>query len=106
MELTQQCQMTQSAICNASVTPDYTYPSCQSVAKNSCSWTHCLDDDISFVARLVAEAKENLCIDNDHIFATGGSNGGMFVWELGQDDERLKHFAQLRQLLDCLIEVI
>jgi subtilisin family serine protease/poly(3-hydroxybutyrate) depolymerase len=87
------------AICNASVTPDYTYPSCQSVAKNSCSWTHCLDDDISFVARLVAEAKENLCIDNDHIFATGGSNGGMFVWELGQDERTAQTFRAIAPII-------
>ena len=88
-----------NAICNASVTPDYTYPSCQSVAENSCSWTHCLDDDISFVARLVAEAKENLCIDNDHIFATGGSNGGMFVWELGQDDRTAQTFRAIAPII-------
>jgi poly(3-hydroxybutyrate) depolymerase len=87
------------AICNASVTPDYTYPSCQSVAKNSCSWTHCLDDDIGFVARLVAEAKENLCIDNDHIFATGGSNGGMFVWELGQDERTAQTFRAIAPII-------
>ena len=87
------------AICNANVTPNYTYPSCQSVAENSCSWTHCLDDDISFVARLVAEAKENLCIDNEYIFATGGSNGGMFVWELGQDERTAQTFRAIAPII-------
>jgi poly(3-hydroxybutyrate) depolymerase len=73
-------------ICDTNLTPNYTYPSCQGVAANSCSWTHCLDDDVSFVKSLVAQAQQNLCIDSDRIFATGGSNGGMFVWELGQNE--------------------
>ena len=43
-----------------------------------------LDDDIDFVLALIEEAKKRLSIDPDRIFAVGGSNGGMFTWELGQ----------------------
>ena len=86
-------------ICNANVTPDYTYPSCQGVAANSCSWTHCLDDDVSFVKSLVAQAQQNLCIDSERIFAAGGSNGGMFVWELGQDKRTADIFRAVAPII-------
>jgi poly(3-hydroxybutyrate) depolymerase len=26
-----------------------------------------------------------MCVDTDNVFASGGSNGGMFTWELGQN---------------------
>jgi hypothetical protein len=40
-------------ICDASATPTYTYGSCSGVAANTCSWTHCLDNDIEFALDLV-----------------------------------------------------
>lgn len=73
-------------ICDASITPDYTYASCRhGTAKNTCSWTQCEDDDVAFVKRLIAHLETTLCIDTHHVFAAGGSNGGMFTWELGQN---------------------
>lgn len=73
-------------ICDARVTPDYTYASCRArVALNTCSWTQCQDDDVAFVADLLDELERDLCIDRSRIYATGGSNGGMFTWELGMD---------------------
>ncbi|MDE0787029.1 MAG: hypothetical protein OSB13_10630 [Porticoccaceae bacterium] len=86
-------------ICNTNTTPNYTYPSCQNVADNSCSWTHCLDDDIGFVASLVSEAKDNLCIDSERIFAVGGSNGGMFVWDLGRDERTADSFKAIAPII-------
>jgi len=74
-----------NAICDAGTTPDYSYVSCENIKQNSCSWTHCQDDDVEFAMALVAHVSANLCVDEDLIFATGGSNGGMFTWELGQN---------------------
>jgi poly(3-hydroxybutyrate) depolymerase len=83
-------------ICDTSITPDYSYTSCkdEKIAQNSCSWTHCqlvgpgdAEDlgDVEFAVDLVAEVASKLCVDTDKVFATGGSNGGMFTWELGQN---------------------
>ncbi len=75
-----------AAICDATSTPDYRYPSCKrSVASNSCSWTQCQDDDVQFTLALLRHLEQRLCIDTTHVYATGGSNGGMFTWELGQN---------------------
>lgn len=73
-------------VCDATITPDYRYPSCrQGEARNSCSWTQCQDDDVGFVESLIARLDATLCIDPRHRFAAGGSNGGMFTWELGMN---------------------
>ena len=86
-------------ICDTDSTPDYTYQSCADIAENTCSWTQCLDDDVSFVSFLAAQAQENLCVDADRIFATGGSNGGMFVWELGQNERTANIFRALAPII-------
>ena len=70
-------------ICDAAITPDYRYPSCVADrAQNTCSWTQCQDDDVAFVRSLVAHLESTLCIDTKHVFAVGGSDGGMLTWEL------------------------
>lgn len=76
---------TVGAICDAAQTPNYTYPSCRGIARNTCSWTQCQVDDVAFAAALIAEVESKLCIDTARVYATGGSNGGMFTWELGQN---------------------
>jgi polyhydroxybutyrate depolymerase len=73
------------AICDAARTPNFTYPSCKNVARNSCSWTQCQADDVAFALHLVKEIESKLCVDTTRVFASGGSNGGMFTWELGQN---------------------
>lgn len=76
-------------ICDAEMTGDYLYPSCgpvgDGVAQSSCSWTQCQTDDVAFVNAMVDEVAKSACVDTDRVFATGGSNGGMFAWELGQN---------------------
>lgn len=70
---------------------NYAYPSCgpvgEGVAQNGCSWTQCQTDDVAFVTTLIEEIGKTACIDLDRVFATGGSNGGMFTWGLGQTGE-------------------
>ena len=87
------------AICDDASTTDYAYPSCEGTAENGCSWTHCQDDDVDFVLALVERAKENLCIDAERVFAAGGSNGGMFSWELGQNPASAGTFRAIAPLI-------
>ncbi len=88
------------AICDASVTPDYRYPSCKGgTARNTCSWTQCQDDDVDFTLALVRHVESQLCVDRKHIYAAGGSNGGMFVWELGQNPLSAPIFRAIAPLI-------
>jgi len=87
------------AICDPGITPDYSYRSCDSVKRNACSWTHCQDDDVAFTRALVAHLSANLCVDADRVFATGGSNGGMFTWELGQNRSSAPLFRAIAPLI-------
>ena len=49
-----------------------------------CNWCTC-HDDLGFVEQLLDSLEESLCIDLDRVYATGMSNGGMFVHRLGCD---------------------
>ncbi|MET0343138.1 MAG: hypothetical protein ABW252_19170 [Polyangiales bacterium] len=41
------------------------------------------DDDLALFDTLVAEVGDNLCVDQNHVFATGQSTGGFFANTLG-----------------------
>ena len=86
-------------ICDPATIEDFTYPSCSNVAQSACSWTQCQTDDVAFVQRLVAEIEADFCVDQDRIFATGASNGGMFVWGLGQDARTAPLFRAIAPLI-------
>lgn len=86
-------------ICDAALTPDYRYPSCHATARNSCSWTQCQDDDVQFVTALLERLEATLCIDKEHVFASGGSNGGMFTWELGQNPATAGKFRAIAPVI-------
>ena len=73
-------------ICDDDLTQDYDYPSCSEVAQNGCAWTQCTDNDIGFAVELVETVSNNVCIDSERIYAVGGSNGGMFVWDLARHE--------------------
>ena len=88
-----------SAICDDTVTADYGYPSCQGTAENGCSWTQCTTDDFQFTADLVADIQQHYCVDTDRIYALGGSNGGMFVWDLAREESSLGIFAAMASLI-------
>jgi polyhydroxybutyrate depolymerase len=51
---------------------------------SECDWCSCYDD-VGFIAALLDELEATLCVDLDRVFATGISNGGMFVHRLGCD---------------------
>lgn len=89
-----------AAICDVATTPNYTYPSCHSrTARNTCSWTQCQDDDVDFVVSLVRHLTSTLCVDPQHVFAAGGSNGGMLTWDLGQNPRTAPLFRAIAPLI-------
>jgi poly(3-hydroxybutyrate) depolymerase len=87
------------AICDPALTPDYTYASCKHIARNTCSWTQCQADDVAFTIALVHEIESKLCVDAARVFASGGSNGGMFTWELGQNPASAPMFQAIASLI-------
>ncbi len=87
------------AICDHDMTEDYSYGSCASSKSNTCSWTHCQADDVDFAVALVGEIKARLCVDASRVFAMGGSNGGMYAWELGQNPFSATHFRAIAPLI-------
>ena len=91
----------EGAICDDGITPGYSFASCrdQDIAENDCSWTHCQQDDVAFVLALVGEVKANLCVDENRVFAAGGSNGGMLAWELGQNAVGAGTFRAIASLI-------
>ncbi len=60
---------------------DYPKPTqCQQTTR--CDWCSC-QDDVRTVEKLLDVLEGTLCIDRHAVFATGFSNGGMFVQRLG-----------------------
>ena len=51
------------------------------VCNDTCSWTTC-EDGVAQVSSLLEELKGALCIDPRRVYATGVSNGGVFLYEL------------------------
>jgi beta-galactosidase len=79
--------------CNASPGPEgsictegaFDYPTPPECGQpRECDWCSC-HDDVGFISALLDELESSLCIDLDRVYATGISNGGMFVHRLGCD---------------------
>ncbi len=87
------------AVCDHGMTRDYSYGSCVASKSNTCSWTQCQADDVDFAVTLVEEVKAKLCVDANRVFAMGGSNGGMYTWELGQNPLSASHFRAIAPLI-------
>ncbi len=88
-----------AAVCDPLRTQDYRYPSCTGIARSTCSWTQCQADDVAFTMALLAEVEARLCVDRARVFATGGSNGGMFSWDLGQDARSAPHLRAIAPII-------
>lgn len=88
-------------ICNTSLQANLNYASCVAagVARNVCSWTQCVDDDMAFVLLLIKHVSSQLSVDASNIFAAGGSNGGMFTWALGQSASTSPTFRALASVV-------
>jgi len=72
----------EGSICTADADDYPTPPECGD--PRECDWCSC-HDDVGFVAALLDELERTLCVDLDRVYATGISNGGMFVHRLGCD---------------------
>jgi poly(3-hydroxybutyrate) depolymerase len=86
-------------VCDVSLTPDYSYQSCAATKENTCSWTQCQADDVDFAVALVEQVKANLCVDANRVYASGGSNGGMYTWELGQNSKSARSFRAIAPII-------
>jgi polyhydroxybutyrate depolymerase len=63
--------------------PNWSRPSPPECGEPSdCDFCSC-HDDLGFIADLLDHLEATLCIDLDRVYATGVSNGGMFVHRLG-----------------------
>ena len=47
-----------------------------------CGWPNSGDSDVAFADAVVAQIKENFCVDTNWIFATGWSNGGSMSYQM------------------------
>jgi polyhydroxybutyrate depolymerase len=74
-------------ICNMEKAAPANYPfpgDCGPGVSQECNWCTC-NDDLGYVEQVLDELEANLCIDLNRVYATGMSNGGMFVHRLGCD---------------------
>lgn len=72
-------------ICNVekAAQAHYPFPSdCGPEVSRDCNWCTC-NDDLAYVEQVLDELEANLCVDLNRVYATGMSNGGMFVHRLG-----------------------
>ena len=79
--------------CNASPGPEgshctaeaFDYPTPPECGEpRECDWCSCYDD-VGYIEAVLDEIESSLCVDLDRVYATGISNGGMFVHRLGCD---------------------
>lgn len=68
------------------------YPSCGNCSDSPCSWTTCYDS-VAQVVQLLDVLLDTLCVDVSRVFATGESNGGIFLYELARDARTASRFA-------------
>ncbi|MEL6641111.1 MAG: hypothetical protein AAFP98_07330 [Pseudomonadota bacterium] len=88
-----------ATICDPADLTDEVYPSCDGTAQNTCAWTQCQADDMAFVEDLLTSLEETLCLDLNRIYAAGASNGGMFVWGIGQNPALAPRFRAIASLI-------
>lgn len=63
-------------------TADYYPPPPECGEPRPCVWATCYDD-LNFIEQMLDRLEAELCVDLDRVYATGMSNGGMFVHRLG-----------------------
>jgi len=66
--------------CREGASPYPCPPECG--ACGPCNWCSC-HDDVGYISALIDHLEANLCLDVDRVYASGYSNGGMFVHRLG-----------------------
>jgi len=61
---------------------------------NRCRYSHC-KDDVAFVLAALAYLRDAALVDPTRIFATGDSNGGIFLYELASDPRTAGVFSAI-----------
>lgn len=64
------------------------------IGEDRCRWAHC-EDDVAFVLAALESVASQIALDRLQIYAAGGSNGGLFVYELASDDRSAGIFNAL-----------
>ncbi len=83
--------------CREDASPYPCPPECADCGR--CNWCSC-HDDVGYIGALIDHLSEGLCLDQDRVFASGYSNGGMFVHRLGCAlDDRLAAVAPMHGYL-------
>ncbi len=72
----------EGSICTENADDYPTPPECGK--PRECDWCSCYDD-VGYIVALLDEIENTVCVDLDRVYATGISNGGMFVHRLGCD---------------------
>lgn len=86
-------------ICNHKDVTEYEYSSCITTSNTSiCNCGTCYDD-VQFTSDLAASLKQDLCIDDSRIFASGTSFGAMFSYFLPPDLQRIGSELSIRAVL-------
>ncbi len=62
----------------------FQYPFPAECGEARCNWCNCVDD-VGFVAAMLDEIESAYCVNTRRVYATGFSNGGMFVQRLACD---------------------
>jgi len=65
-------------------TTNYCYDDCKGGCSDNCWWTTC-SDSVGFVEATLDAIEAAFCVNTSAVWATGGSNGGIFVYELASD---------------------
>jgi len=80
---------------------DYCYDSCAALpggCADSCWWTTC-EDSVAQAVALLDELEQLLCVHPRRVYATGISNGGVFVHELAFDARGASRFAAFMPII-------
>lgn len=62
------------------------------VCADDCWWTTC-KDSVQQTLDVLTKFTDDYCVDMDRIYASGCSNGGMFVYELANNEKSYAYFA-------------
>ena len=71
--------------CNVDTSEDLCYDDCNPNCR-PCWWTTCRDS-VAQVKAVLRSLSSALCLDNRQVFASGCSNGAMFLYTLARDSE-------------------
>lgn len=70
------------------------YQDCNNECADKCWWTTC-KDSVQQTLEVLEDFLDDHCVDMNRIYALGWSNGGMFTYELANDERTAKYLAAI-----------